>query len=189
MAHIGMKYPVFAKMNIEDGTYEAGIVVGKAIKYTGTPNKNDVELYSDDEVAETDKSIKDESISLNVDDLSLKVQCTLLGHTYTAAGTGENPEPESMTTGSNDNPPYGGLGFYKRRKKNGVISFTAIWLHKAQFSEPTEEAETKGDTTNFQTPTIEGKAYPDADGIIKEKATFETEELAKAWLNKKAGIV
>ena len=57
-------------------------------------------------------------------------------------------------------PPYVGLAFYKRRRKNNVTTFTAIFLRKVQFSEPTENGNTKGGTTEFQTPTIEGKAYP-----------------------------
>lgn len=195
MAHVGMKYPVAAPLN-EDGTYGTGFVIGRAIKFTGTPNKNDVTLYADDGVAETDKSIKDMGTSLNVDDVELKVQANLLGHTYTAAtGEGDAAKPESMEIGSDDVPPYFGVGFYKRRRKNNVTTFTAIWLNKVQHSEPTEEAETKGDTTNFQTPTIEGTAYPLAvtvDGVermqVGAKMVFKTETEAKAWLNTKANI-
>lgn len=197
MAHIGMKYPVAAPWK-EGGTYEGeGIVIGKAIQFTGTPNKNDVELYADDDVAETDKSLKDMGTSLNVDDVSLAIQAKLLGHTYKDAVTeGENPSPGEMEIGTDDVAPYFGVGFYKRRRKNNVTSFTAIWLYKVQHSEPTEEAATKGDTTNFQTATIEGKAYPvqitDADGNTKmsvgKKLTFTTEVAAKTWLNKQANI-
>lgn len=191
MAHIGMKYPVAAPW--ESGTtYGEGFVIGKAIQFTGTPNKNDVELYADDEVAETDKSIKDMGTSLNTDDLAMKVQADLLGHTYVAAGTGENPTPETIEIGTDDVAPYFGVGFYKRRRKNNVTSFTAVWLYKVQHGEPTEEAETKGDTTNFQTPTIEGKAYPVEVSAgkmsIGKKAVFTTEAAARAWLNELANI-
>ena len=92
---------------------------------------------------------------------------------------------------SEDEAPYFGVGFYKRRKKNGVTSFTVIWLYKVQHSEPTENAETKGDNTNFQTATIEGKAYPvEIDGkmSIGKKLIFKTEAEAKAWLLKQANI-
>jgi phi13 family phage major tail protein len=188
MAHVGMKYPVAAEWQ-EDGTYKEGFVVGKAIQFTGTPNKNDVELYADDGVAETDKSIKDLGTSLNVDDITLEVQAKLLGHTYEEAS--EN-SPERIVVGTDDEAPYFGQGFYKRRKKNGVVSFTAVWLYKVQNSEPNEEAQTKGDTTEFQTPTIEGKAYAteDKDGkmAIMEKVVFNTEAEAKAWLETKANI-
>lgn len=188
MAHIGMKYPVAAPWK-EGETYTKGFVVGKAIKFTGTPNKNDVDLYADDGIAETDKSVKDIGVSLNVDDLDLKVQADLLGHDHTEASAGESggtATPESVEVGSDDVAPYFGTGFYKRRRKNNVTSFTAIWLYKVQYSEPTEEAETKGESVNFQTPTIEGKAYPvEISGKTKlyKKAVFEKEEAAKAWLD------
>ena len=188
MAHIGMKYPVAAPWT-EGETYTKGFVVGKAIKFTGTPNKNDVDLYADDGIAETDKSVKDIGVSLNVDDLDLKVQADLLGHDYTKASAGESggtTTPESVEVGSDDVAPYFGTGFYKRRRKNNATSFTAIWLYKVQYSEPTEEAETKGESVNFQTPTIEGKAYPvEISGKTKlyKKAVFEKEEAAKAWLD------
>lgn len=193
MAHIGMKYPVAAKW-AEGNVYSEGFVVAKAINFTGTPNKNDVDLYADDGVAETDKSMKDWGTSLSVDDLSLENQAKLLGHTYieAVAGSGDNDgTPESIEMGTEDEAPFFGMGFYKRRKKNGVVSFTTIWLYKVQNSEPTESAETKGDTTNFQIATIEGKAYPvEVNGKMSmgKKLVFSTEAEAKAWLNKQAGI-
>jgi phi13 family phage major tail protein len=197
MAHIGMKYPVAAPWKSGNTYGDKGFVIGKAIQFTGTPNKNDVELYADDEVAETDKSIKDMGTSLNVDDIALKVQADLLGHTYKEAGTsGESTTPEEVEIGTDDEAPYFGVGFYKRRKKNGVVSFTVIWLYKVQHSEPAEDAATKGDTTSFQTATIEGKAYPvqieDEKGNTKmsvgRKLVFSAEADAKAWLNKMANI-
>lgn len=197
MAHIGMKYPVAAPWQ-EGNTYGDGFVVAKAINFTGTPNKNEVELYADDGMAESDKSVKDWGTSLGVDDLGLKEQAELLGHTYVeakAAESGGEATPESVEVGTDDVAPYFGMGFYKRRRKNNVTTFTVIWLYKVQNSEPTENAETKGDTTNFQTATIEGKAYPvevteggKTKMSIGKKLIFSTEAEAKAWLNKTAGI-
>lgn len=43
MAHIGMKNPVAAKW-ADGNKYTEGFVVAKAINFTGTPNKNEVEL-------------------------------------------------------------------------------------------------------------------------------------------------
>ncbi|MFR8171200.1 MAG: major tail protein [Marvinbryantia sp.] len=196
MAHIGMKYPVAAPWK-EGNNYDAGYVVGKAISFTGTPNKNDTTLYADDGASETDLSVRDWGTSLSTDDLSLKVQADLLGHTYKeAAGTGDAATPEEIEIGTDDVAPYVGMGFYKRRRKNNITSFTAIWLYKVQNSEPTENAETKGESTNFQTPTIEGKAFPveikDEDGNVKmsigKRLIFSTEAAAKAWLDKQAKI-
>ena len=149
MAHIGMKYPVAATWT-EGNKYADGFVLAKAINFTGTPNKNDADLWADDGIAETDKSVKDMGTSLGVDDLSLENQAKLLGHTYVKAAAGSSGgegTPESIEIGTEDEAPFFGVGFYKRRKKNGVTSFTVIWLYKVQHSEPTENAETKGDTT------------------------------------------
>ncbi|MDO5346555.1 MAG: hypothetical protein Q4E91_12530 [Lachnospiraceae bacterium] len=188
MAHIGMRYPVFAPLNEEGDDYEAGFVIGKAISYTGTPANNDTKLWADDEIAETDTSIQNEGVSLNVDEIGLKVYANLLGHTYTAAGTGENPTPETVSVKLDDVAPFGGLGFYRRRKKNGVITYTTLWLYKVQFSEPTTEGATKADTVTFQTNTITGTAYHRSDGELKDMASFTSEEAAKAWLETKAKI-
>lgn len=188
MAHVGMKYPVAAILK-DDGTYEAGFVVGKAITFTGTPANSNVVLYADDGKAETDKTMQNLGTSLNVDDISLATQAKLLGHTYIEAG---QDTPEKMEINANDVAPYVGMGFYKRRRKNNVTSFTAIWLYQVQNSNPTENAATKGETTEFQTDTIEGTAYPLDDGSMYEKVVFTgdgAETAAKTWLNTKAGIV
>lgn len=70
MAHIGMKYPVVATWT-EGNKYADGFVLAKAINFTGTPNKNDADLWADDGIAETDKSVKDMGTSLGVDDVCL----------------------------------------------------------------------------------------------------------------------
>lgn len=191
MAHIGLKYPVF----LPEGSNQTGFVIGKAINYTGTPSNADVTLYADDGIAETDKSITNEGLSLEADDISLEVYAKLLGHTHVDAveadSTATPPvaaSPESVTITIDDIAPFGGLGFYRRRKKNGVLSFDAIWLHKVQFAEPTTNGATKADTVTFQTRTIEGTAYPDDNGVVKEEAIFTTETEARTWLNTKANI-
>lgn len=197
MAHIGMKYVVAAPLTEANGaaSWADGFVVAKAIEFSGTPNSNDVELWADDGIAETDKSLQNLETSLNVDDLSLKVQADLLGHTYTEA-VAANPEatppvaetPEGIVIKETDTAPFVGMGFYKRRKKNGVTTYTVVWLNKVQNTRPAENAATKGETTEFQTDTIEGKSYPLVTGEIYEKHVFTTEAAAKAWLDDKADI-
>lgn len=193
MAHVGMKYPVAAKM-LSDGSYDDGFVIGKAIQFTGTPANSDVRLYADDGIAETDRTLQNVGTSLNVDDIELEVMCTLLGHTYTAGtpAAGTTAEvPAKMVVNADDVAPYFGVGFYKRRRKNNVTSYTAIWLYMVQHANPTENAATKGETTEFQTETIEGTAYPIEGGGMYEKVVFTgtgAEASAKAWLEEKANI-
>lgn len=187
MAKVGLKYPVAAPLK-EDGTYDEGYVIAKAIKASVTTNNNDVILYADDGEAESDKSFKNGTISLNVDDLTQKTYADMLGHKYTAAGTEENAEPETVVASAGDIAPYLGIGFYGEIRRNNKPSFMAKWLKKTQFAEPNDETDTKGETVTFQTPTIEGTVFKMEDGTWKEQAEFATEAEARAWLNKKAGI-
>lgn len=185
MAKVGLKYPVAAILKDDGKTYEKGFVIAKAIKATINANNNDVKLYADDGATESDKSFKDGTISLNVDDLTQKVYADLLGHNYTA-GDGENEEV--VVASSADVSPYCGVGFYGAIRRNNKTLYQAKWLKKTQFSEPNDETDTRGETINFQTPTIEGSVFTLDDGTWKEQAEFATEEKAKEWLNKKAGI-
>ena len=187
MAKIGLKYLVAAKLNEDGTTYAQGFVVAKAIKANITANSNDVKLYADDGVSESDKSFKDGNISLNVDDLTQKVYADLLGHEYKAANS-EGNEPETVVASADDIVPYHGVGFYGRVRRNNKDSFLAKWLKKTQFSEPNDETDTKGETVTFQTPTIEGTVFQMSDGSWKEQAEFTDETKAVEWLNKKAGI-
>ncbi len=188
MAKVGLKYIVAAKLNEDEASYTKGFVVAKAIKATVGTNSNDVKLYADDGVAESDKSFKDASLSMNVDDLTQKVYADMLGHAYTA-GSGENDEnPETVVASADDIAPYMGVGFYGEVRRNNKKKYLAKWLKKTQFAEPNDETETKGETMNFQTPTIEGTVFQTKDGTWKEQAEFATEAGAKKWLNTKANI-
>ena len=89
---------------------------------------------------------------------------------------------------THDVAPYLGVGFYGAVMRNNKVSYMAKWLKKVQFAEPNDETETKGETVNFQTPTIEGTVFPADDGTWKEQAEFATEEEAAAWVDKKANI-
>lgn len=187
MAKIGLKYPVAAP--IEDGgTYGDGFVVAKAITANITPNNNDATLYADDGAAETDKSFRNATFSLNIDDLTQKVYADLLGHTHQAAGTEDPRTPETVIASSNDVAPFFGVGFYGKIQRNNKPYYQAKWLKKVQFAEPSDETNTKGESTEFQTPTIEGTAYQLEDGTWKEQAEFATEAEARTWLETKAGI-
>lgn len=187
MAKIGLKYPVAAQLG-EGNEYETGFVIAKAITASVTPNNNDATLFADDAAAETDKSFQSAGFSLNIDDLTQKVYSDLLGHTYRAAGTEDPRTPETVIASSNDVAPFFGVGFYGKIQRNNKPYYQAKWLKKVQFSEPTDETNTKGESTEFQTPTIEGTAYQLEDGTWKEQAEFATEAEARTWLETKAGI-
>lgn len=174
MAKIGLKYPVYK-------SEESSGVIGKAIQADISITVNDVKLYADDGIAESDKSFQSGLITLGVDDLSDIIQTEFLGHTV---GT----DPAEIVAKGTDENPYVGVGFYGTKVVGGVKKFRAIWLPKVQFAEPADTNATKGDTVVFNTPVIEGTIMLDDDGVWKYEQTFATEAEAKTYLEGKAGI-
>ena len=195
MAFIGMRHVVAATIATETPgaalTYDAGMVVGKAIQGNLTWNRNDNPLYADDADAENDNGATGGSIELVTDDLLDAVRAYLLGDEAISVGTGTSATTEYEST---DEPaPYVGFGYMRVRVKNGVTSYQAVWYHKAQFGETNENAQTKGQTIEWQTPTLTGRIMgvnDNAAGKIRfrRRATFDNAADATAWLDAKAGI-
>lgn len=175
MAKIGLKYPVY-KSAMKSG------VIAKAIQADISITVNNVKLYADDAIAESDKSFQEGTITLGIDDLSAEIQAEFLGHEVNEA-TGE-----ITAQGADTNPPVG-IGFYGVKKVNGVTKYRAIWLPKVQFSEPADTNATKGETVEFNTPVLEGTIMLDDTGVWKKENTFNTEAEAIAYLQDKAGIL
>lgn len=175
MAKVGLKYPVYK------GATNKG-VLGKAIQADIAITVNEVFLYADDAVAESDKSFQSGRITLGTDDLSDLIQKELLGHSVDET-TGE------IVAKGTDNNPYVGIGFYGVKKVNNDQKFRAVWFPKVQFAEPNDTNATKAGNTAFSTPTFEGTIMLDDNGVWKNEQTFDTEAEAKAYLDGKAGIV
>ena len=154
MSKIGLKYPVY-KSETSQG------VIAKAIQADIAITVNDVKLYADDAIAESDKSFRSGTLTLGVDDLSDAVQTAFLGH---AVDDGE------ITASGTDANPYVGIGFYGvKMVAGGVRKYRAIWLTKVQFTEPSDTNATKGDTIAFATPVLEGTIMLDDDGNWKKE--------------------
>ena len=174
MAKIGLKYPVWRSTT----TSECG-VIAKAIQADISITVNDVKLYADDAIAESDKSFQSGTLTLGVDDLSDAVQTAFLGHTvYDGEITAKGIDPK----------PNVGIGFYGVKMVKGVKKYRAIWLPKVQFAEPSDTNATKGETLAFATPVLEGTIMLDENGDWKKEKTFATEALAIAYLQEKSGV-
>jgi phi13 family phage major tail protein len=172
LAKIGLKYPVYK-------TATAQGVIGKAIQADISISVNDVKLYADDGIAESDKSFQSGTITLGVDDLSDEIQTAFLGHAV--------DDGEIIAKGADDNP-YVSIGFYCVKMVKGVKKYRAIWLPKVQFAEPSDTNATKGETLAFATPVLEGTIMLDDNGDWKKEKTFATEAEAIAYLQNKSGV-
>lgn len=172
MAKIGLKYPVYKSAT------NCG-VIGAAIQADITIELNNTKLYGDDKVIEQDRSFKSGKITLGIDDLSDTVQQEFLGHTI---NSGE------ITANVSDDYPYVGVGFYGKKMVGGVKKYRAIWFPKVQFSEPADSNKTKGESTEFATPSIEGEIFENEIGDWKNEKTFDTEAEAITYLQTKSGL-
>lgn len=195
MAFIGMRYPVASPISaIASGgaiTYGDGFVVGKAISANITKNHNTNPLYADDTIAEMDNGITGMTIEFGVDDITDTVRADLLGLSVVNT-TGETPTVDHYEE-TDASAPYVGFGYIRVRRKNGTTTYQGTWFHKVQFGEDSEAGQTKGESIEWQTPTLNGTIFGitnDTSGKIKYRdiKSFDTEAAAKNWLNTKAGI-
>ena len=193
MALIGMQHVVAAKVATEtEGaalTYDAGMVVGKAISANLSWERPDNPLYADDAIAENDNGITGGTLEIGVDDLTDGAKEYLYGLTKTEGTSGT---PTIYHHGDNATP-YLGVGYVRVRRKNGVTSYEGYWLHKVQMAEESEEAQTRGQNIEWQTPTLNGRIFGvknDAtlNTYYYDHGSFESLAAAVAWVDGKAGI-
>lgn len=196
MAAIGLKHFVVAKVASETPgaalTYEAGMVVGKAMQANLTLNRPNNPLFGDDVIAENDNGVTGGTIQIGVTALGNAVRAYMLGDEEVSVGTGTSAVKEYEVT---DEPaPYVGFGFLRTLIEDGARKYEAVWIYKAQFGENTINATTKGQQVEWQTPTLDGilmGVQNDADGkthFYRYANHFTTEAQAAEWLDDKAGI-
>ena len=181
MAQIGLQYLICAPVTetATTVTFQDGLVMSYAIKVDLSIEINEGKLYADNRIVENIKEFKSGKITLNGDHLSYEVLALILGHELETLSAGG----QKLTAKGDDEGVYVGVGFYSTTIKDNVKKYRALWLRKVKFGIPNESLETKGDSINFQTPTIEGTILTDILGVWKEEATFNTEAAAKAWLD------
>lgn len=185
MAKVGMEYVVSAKLTeAQDGTpsYAGGRYWGPSSSFSMTSNTNDVKDYGDDRVVETDKTVNNYTVSIELNELSLELEAEILGHTYSS-------ENKSMKISNQDVAPFIGLGCIGKSRRNNKNVYKGIWVFKAQVADPSDEYTTKQENTTFNHVSLEGTAFALANGDMVDKQEFDTLEAAKAWLNTKANIV
>lgn len=189
MAMVGLRHPVFAQLLTEtDGsepTYGPGVVIGRAISADVEFTRDDSALYGDDMSIESDNSITGGSVALGTDDVTDDVAEMMLGDEL-EQDTGEYVENGEPT-------PYGGFGYVRVRRLKGATSYIAYWLYKTQFSRGAESAKTKGESIEWQTPTLNSPimgVYPDGSGEPKyrRRKSFTTAAEAIAWVDARANI-
>ena len=195
MPYIGMRHVVVAKVASHtagsEPTYTAGMVMGKAITGNLTINRNNNPLYADDAISEDDNGITSMDLELGLDDLLEDVQdyIGLLEKKTTGTGTAAVDTYYDTDAAAYDV----GVGYIRVRRKNGVTKYQALWVYDTLLSIASENAQTKGEQIEWQTPTATGRCKAldvDSSGKLKfrKRQLFDTEAAAASYLNGLAGI-
>lgn len=189
--NVGMMYPVWAPMTAHtDGsmpTYGTGKVIQEARNATVNREYANNPLYGDDHIVDDDNGLTGLTMSFESTGLTDEDRVAMLGEEAN----------ENTTTGgqwvSDNETPWGGYGYIRKMRLNGVRSFEAWWTLKIKFQEESMATQTREGQITWGTPTLNGRA----DGLIIDNSdklryqlhkTFETISAAKAWLNGLANI-
>ena len=184
--NVGMMYPVFAPIaSHTDGsmpTYGTGVVIQEARNCTISKTYNNNPLYGDDRIVDDDNGLQELTASFEPTGLSDSARVLLFGEEEMSVG-GLTCQVES------DNAtPYGGFGYIRKMRDNGVKKFEAWVILKIKFQEESQATNTKEGSISWGTPTLNGRAagiYIDSTESLRWRVheTFETMAAAKSWLN------
>lgn len=177
MAKIGLKNFLFGILTeASDGTPSYGVAQkpAKAISCTVDISNNDVKLFADDGLAESDTTFQSGTVTLGIDDEDDIMLATLLGHEITGG---------EMTRNADDIAPYVGLGRIITKLVNGAYKYKVEFLCKVKFSEPSQDNSTKGESVEFGTSTLSGIVAKLGNGDWSKSETFNTFAEAEAYLN------
>ena len=148
MATIGLDSLYYSK--ITEGangaeSYGTPQVLAKAISAELSVELNEAILYADDGAAEIVKEFKSGTLSLGIDDIGAAVASDLTGAQIDNNGV--------VVSAAEDGGQPVAVGF-RARKADGRYRY--FWLYRVKFGVPATNLQTKGDSINFSTPTIEG---------------------------------
>ncbi len=176
MAKIGLtdfRYGIATEAANGTLTYATPKKPGKAVSFNFDPTKSDASLYADDALAEHDSGVTGGTCTMNIDREDPTTYAELLGHTATQG---------EVVSNVNDTAPYVGLGRVATLMVDGAYKYRATFFAKVQFSEPSEENNTRGESVDFGTYELPGVVAVPVDGNWRKSKTFDTKAEAITYL-------
>lgn len=196
MAGIGMYGVYYSKATIANGvvTGYAGVqTMGKAISASFEPSTpDDNPLYANNAVAENDSSgASGGTLTLTLDRLTQDAAADLYGLTVedVEVTVGETPGTQVdgtalKYTGTEQSAPVG-VAFIRQNQVDGVRNHEVILYRRVTFSMPADNAQTMGESIEWQTPEISGTVMGlegDGSNAWFEQVIFPTQEAAIAYI-------
>ncbi|MCM1166443.1 MAG: phage tail protein [Lachnospiraceae bacterium] len=180
MATIGLDklyYSVITEGENGVETYGAPQKLAKAMNVDLSVDVAEATLYADDSAAENVREFAGGTITLGIDDLSAEALKDLAGAHIDSNGV--------IVSSGEDVGNYVAIAF-RAKKSNGKYRY--YWLYRVKFSAPSDSYETKGDSVNFNTPTIEGsisqRVKENSDGKHPWKAQIDETDANKSIIDK-----
>lgn len=131
----------------ESITYDTSVRIAGLIEVGISPQTDTAELYADDTLHESATALSSYDININVADLTPEQQGKLLG---------QKVDEDGRVFSSTDlAPPHFGVSF-KAERSDGTYEYRQIF--KVKFAPSDDNYNTKGESIDFQTAAITGKA-------------------------------
>lgn len=187
MAYKGVYGVAFAHGTYNDGqapVYANGKMFSELCSVDENYTYSNASVYANNAKALSDRRVTGGTVSINVLSLDDDAEVDVLGYAKASDGTIEVTDAET---------PIGGLGFVTTEEDENGDSYVSTVLYKTQFSLASKSINTRGEDTEFQTPTLEG----DLMGIINDDTTtkkfeahkrFTSEADALAWVKTQLNI-
>lgn len=161
--------------------YGTPINLGALNKVTDSPSFNEAKGYGDNALKVHVVEFKEAGIDVEVNELANTAASAIFGAKL------DDEDAQDLHFGSEDNPPYGGLGFYISKMLEGNVKvYQGIYYPKVKASMQGEEYSTKGESITLANSKIHflASACNSGDWQIKSK-DFPTETEATDWVNEK----
>lgn len=165
MAGIGL-YGVFYSKCVKSGGavtgYDGSVkMMGKAISAGFEPNTPDENpLYANNGIGENDRSTgSGGSLTMTLDRLTLSTVADLYGTTVAdveISVDGQSVKGKEITYRGDEVSAPVGAAYIKMQQEDGVRTHEVVFYREVEMSRPTEDAQTMGETLEWQTPEVTG---------------------------------
>ena len=178
MASFGAKQPYFAKIKEEPDAalpvYEGEPVkIGQLVKADLSLTMASGKLYADDELAESAEEFISGSIAMETDDILDEVASAVYG---------AEVKEKRVVYNTGDNPPPGGLTYYKKLMRRGKIVYKGYFYPRVKAALGNDTAQTKTDSITFGTNSTTFTVFACENGDWRLTEELATEAEAVAWV-------
>lgn len=178
MASYGANNPYFCKVKDEPEralpTYEGEPVkIGQLVKADLTLQMASGKLYADDHLAESVEEFVSGSISMETDDMLDEVASVVYG---------AKAAEKLVRYNTGDDPPSGGLAYYKKLMRNKTVLFKGYFYPLVKAALGNDSAQTKTDNITFGTTSTTFTVFACNNGDWRHTEEFSSEDEALAWV-------